>query len=128
MTAYAWTPLIVTHASSAGLALGLGAWVLWSSKGTPAHRLGGRVWALLMLVVALTSLGIYRESYSWIHFLSFWTLVVLPYGVIQARKGEVTKHKRTMRGLYIGALLIAGAFTLLPQRLLGQAVWGFFGG
>ncbi|MEY2995099.1 MAG: hypothetical protein RL357_2034 [Pseudomonadota bacterium] len=128
MITHAWTPLIIIHASSAGLALVLGAWVLWKPKGTRAHRMGGRVWVLLMALVALSSLGIYRETYSWIHALSFWTLAVLPYGVVLARKGQVAKHKFTMRSLYIGALVIAGLFTLLPQRLLGQAVWGFFSG
>ena len=32
--------------------------------------------------------------------------------------------RRTMISLYITACLITGAFTLLPQRLLGQTVWG----
>lgn len=28
-----------------------------------------------------------------------------------------------MRGLYMGGLVIAGAFTLLPGRLLGNLLW-----
>lgn len=29
--------------------------------------------------------------------------------------------------LYIGACLLAGSFTLLPQRFLGQLLWGSLG-
>jgi uncharacterized membrane protein len=29
-----------------------------------------------------------------------------------------------MRNLYIGACVVTGIFTLLPDRLLGQLVWG----
>jgi uncharacterized membrane protein len=32
-----------------------------------------------------------------------------------------------MTAVYVGALVIAGAFTLLPQRLLGQRVWSSLG-
>jgi uncharacterized membrane protein len=28
-----------------------------------------------------------------------------------------------MKGLFNGGLVVAGVFTLLPQRLLGHAVW-----
>jgi uncharacterized membrane protein len=32
-----------------------------------------------------------------------------------------------MQRAYISACLVAGAFTLLPQRLLGQWLWGSLG-
>jgi len=33
-------------------------------------------------------------------------------------------HRKTMQFLYWGACIIAGAFTLLPNRYLGQLIWG----
>jgi uncharacterized membrane protein len=32
-------------------------------------------------------------------------------------------HRKTMRGLFSGACVIAGVFTLLPSRFLGQVLW-----
>jgi uncharacterized membrane protein len=43
-------------------------------------------------------------------FGAFWFLA----------KGNIRAHHRTMLGLYLGACLGAGAFALLPGRLLGQ--------
>lgn len=37
-----------------------------------------------------------------------------------ARKG----HRLTMQNLCLGACVVAGGFTLLPGRYLGQPVWG----
>ena len=38
-------------------------------------------------------------------------------------RGNIAAHKRMAVGLYIG-LLVAGAFTLLPGRLIGNLVFG----
>ncbi len=124
MSAYTWTPTIVVHATCATVALGLGAFVLARRKGTPSHRALGWLWVLLMAVVASTSFVIYRESWSWIHALSVWTLVSLVYGVRMARRRKVKAHRYTMILLFLGALVITGLFTLLPGRLIGQFVWG----
>ena len=69
-------------------------------------------------------------AYSWAflaspHFgvhLPFW--MVLPLGVGYARGGNVRGHRKTMQGLYIGACIIAGLFTLLPGRFLGSVLFG----
>jgi uncharacterized membrane protein len=61
--------------------------------------------------------------YSWIHGLSAFTLVMLALGIYMARTGRIEKHKRIVKGLYFGALIIAGLFTLLPNRLLGHWLW-----
>jgi uncharacterized membrane protein len=124
MSAYTWTPTIIVHATCATAALGLGAFVLARRKGTPSHRAFGWLWVLLMAVVAGISFWIYRERWSWIHGLSVWTLLSLVYGVRQARRGQVKAHRITMIALFVGALLVTGLFTLLPGRLIGQAVWG----
>jgi uncharacterized membrane protein len=40
---------------------------------------------------------------------------------------EIEKHRKAMIGLYLGACIGAGAFTLLPSRYLGGIVWSYFG-
>ncbi|MDO9710716.1 DUF2306 domain-containing protein [Paracraurococcus lichenis] len=48
---------------------------------------------------------------------------MLPVAVLHARQGRVAAHRWAMPGLFLGALVITGAFTLLPQRLMGRIVW-----
>jgi uncharacterized membrane protein len=33
-------------------------------------------------------------------------------------------HRITMKSLYLGGCAVAGVFTLLPSRFLGQLLWG----
>jgi len=119
-----FTLLISAHALAAGLALPLGAIILWRRKGDSNHRWMGRAWFTLMTFVAAGSFGIRASGhYSWIHGLSTFTLVMLALGLYAARTGRIAQHKRIVQGLYFGALIIAGLFTLLPNRLLGHWLW-----
>ena len=127
MPNYTWSPLILTHAACAGSAVLLGACVLWRRKGDSTHRWLGRAWVLLMATTALLSFGIHRQSYSWIHGLSVFTLIMLALGVVAARQGRVRLHRRIMSGTYLWALMVTGLFTLLPNRLLGHELYRFFG-
>ena len=126
-TTYQWTPVIVTHAVMAGLALVVGGAVLARRKGTPSHRLLGWVWVVLMASVASLSFAIRFDGFSWIHGLSVYTLLSLVFGVAHARRRQVQAHRITMISIFVGALVITGLFTLLPQRLIGQMVWGALG-
>jgi uncharacterized membrane protein len=121
MTAYSWNPLIIAHTAAALVALGLGTWLLMQRKGTVSHRWLGRLWIGLMAVVALSSFWIMRDGYSWIHGLSVFTLITLVSGWWLARRRRIALHRRNMLGLYFGALVVTGLFTLLPNRLIGQA-------
>ncbi|NBP26811.1 MAG: hypothetical protein EBU74_04085 [Betaproteobacteria bacterium] len=123
-TAYQWTPIIILHTLAATSAVGVGAALLLKRKGTFNHRLFGWIWVLLMASVALLSFGIQRNGFSWIHLLSIFTLVMLIVGVRNARKHKVMQHGKTMKGIYLGALVITGLFTLLPTRLIGNAIFG----
>ena len=125
---YQWNPLIIAHACTAGAAVLLGAALLRGPKGTRAHRFAGWIWVLGMAGVAGISFAIRGPNgYSWIHGLSVFTLVTLVGGVAFARLHRVRNHRVTMMSLYGGALVITGLFTLLPNRLLGSAVWSFLG-
>ncbi len=118
---------IQLHAFAAIAAFGLGTYLLNGRKGVRLHRVLGWTWAVLMLTIAATSFWIVdlrTGQFSPIHLLSVLTLVMLPYALYKARTHAVTAHSKTMRGLYWGALIIAGAFTFLPGRLMYRVVFG----
>ena len=123
---HSFTPLILAHLTAAILALAVGGTMLAMQKGTPLHRFGGRVWVILMMLTALLSFGIRGSgSFSWIHLLSLYTIFTITMGLIAISRKDVARHKHWMRGTYMG-LMVAGVFTLLPQRLLGNLVWHAF--
>jgi len=123
-------PLIFFHLVTAVGALLLGIVMLSRRKGTGSHRLLGWTWVALMGSTALASAFIrdYRLpnvfGYRPIHLLTITVAVLLPLAVLHARRGNVRGHRRTMTGLYIGACIVAGLFTLLPGRFLGSLLWG----
>jgi uncharacterized membrane protein len=53
-----------------------------------------------------------------------YTLLGLFLAFRQLLRGNIQAHRKHMVGLYMGACIGAGAFTLLPSRYLGQLVWG----
>ncbi len=128
------TPLLVApaviqvHALAALLALGLGLVQLCLPKGTLPHRGFGWLWVILMAVTALSSFWIHTiclvGPFSPIHLLSILTLLTLPVAVMRARRHQIGQHARTMQILFLGALVIAGLFTLLPGRIMHDVVFG----
>ncbi len=122
------SPVIQVHAAGALAALVLGALQFGLRRGDGRHRLMGRLWVGLMAVVALSSFGIsgLRQvgPFSWIHLVSVFTLAALVRAVLYARRGNIRAHRRTMIGLYLGALVITGLFTLMPARIMGHVVFG----
>ena len=116
-------PLLV-HIVSAFSALVLGALLLSRRlKGDRMHRIAGWTWVVLMSAVAVSSLWIPKFMHlSWIHIFTAVTLVSLPLGVYRARTHQVKAHRSTMVGVFTGGLVIAGLFTLIPGRLLGNAL------
>lgn len=97
--------------------------MLLRAKGTAAHRVLGWTWAAAMLATAGFSFLI-RWSHpghlSVIHIISAWVIVQVPWLVWRARRHQVVKHRRAVRGIVIGALLVAGFFTFPFDRLLGH--------
>jgi len=114
---------LALHIASVVPAVPLGAWVLARRKGDALHRLLGRLWAVLMLVAALSSFGLTHGRISWIHLLSILVLVTVPRGVLLAMRGHIAAHRRSMTLAYWG-LVIAGFFTFLPGRLMGLWLYG----
>jgi uncharacterized membrane protein len=111
------------HIASALCALVLGAALVSRRlKGDRLHRFAGWTWVAFILTVAISSLWIPKfMTLSWIHVFTLVTLVFLPLGVYRARTHDVRRHRATMIGLFAG-LVIAGLFTLVPGRFLGNAL------
>jgi uncharacterized membrane protein len=120
----AWA--IWVHLATVIPALPLGAWLLWRRrKGDAAHRIGGRVWVLLMIVTAIDSFWI-RTITGGIgptHLFSLVTLVQIPRAILFAKSGQIERHRRTMRGVYFG-LIAAGFFAMAPGRTLWALIFG----
>ena len=124
-----FTPVILIHVAAAFVALGLGALLFLRRKGTATHGWMGRAWAVLMLAAAISSFWITGKDgqYSWIHGLSVFVTVAIPFAVYFAIRGNIQRHRSLMAGLYLGGLVIAGFFSFTPDRMLGQMLWGFLG-
>jgi uncharacterized membrane protein len=128
-----WPAHILIHTLAAGAALLVGVLQLTGAKGTTTHRALGWTWVALMAVVAGTSVLIRDRGlpniagYTPIHLFTVLTLVTLPMVVLRARRGDVAGHRRAVRNLFFGALVLAGVFTLLPSRRIGHMLWSALG-
>lgn len=131
------TPTIAIHTSAAITAVLLGPFALWARLGSTTrprlHRALGYAWVTCMLGAALTGLFIrdFRLPNIWgytpIHLLIPLTVFSLYRAFRFLADGNITGHQKTMQWLYVGACLVAGAFTLLPGRYLGQLLWSHVG-
>jgi uncharacterized membrane protein len=120
-------PAIPVHAFAAMAAFALGLVQFAAPKGTLPHRTVGWIWVALMAVVAASSFWIHQirlVGRSPIHLLSIFTLTMLPLAVWKAHSHQVGAHRRIMISLFLGALVIAGLFTLVPGRVMHKVVFG----
>ena len=119
---------IPLHAIMAIIAIILGGIQLSMKKGGAIHKLLGRIWVGLMLIVAITSFFIHETKmwgdYSPIHLLSLWTIFILGVGVYYVRAGNIKRHKQVMIATYFFALILTGFFTLYPGRIMHQILIG----
>lgn len=122
------SPAIQLHAFAVMSAFALGLVQFAASKDTLPHRTIGWIWVVLVVAVAASSFFIHElrlwGPWSPIHFLSIFTLVMLPLGVWRARHHQVQRHHWTMISIFVGAPVIAGLFTLLPGRIMHAVVSG----
>jgi uncharacterized membrane protein len=65
-----------------------------------------------------------QGGFSWIHLLSIWTMIQVPLIVLRARSHNVAGHRSAVRGMVTGALMIAGFFTFMFDRMLGHWLLG----
>jgi uncharacterized membrane protein len=122
------SPAIKLHAFAATTAFVLGVVQLSAPKGTLPHRTVGWIWVALMLAVSISAFWIHQlrlwGPWSPIHLLAIFTLTMLPLGVWSAHRHAVERHRWTMIGIFVGALVIAGIFTFVPGRIMYQVAFG----
>jgi len=127
------TPLIAVHMTAAIGAVVIGPFALWARMGSTQrpwlHRAMGYAYVTLMLLAA-TSACFIRDfdlpnlkGFTVIHILIPVTLVSLWVAFRALAKKDFVTHRITMQSLYLCACLIAGGFTLLPSRYLGNLIW-----
>ncbi|HEX8241664.1 MAG TPA: hypothetical protein VF574_18150 [Allosphingosinicella sp.] len=115
------------HIATILLAIALTPVMLLRPRGDRLHRRMGWAWAGSMALTAALSFwirGINQGSLSLIHILSAWTLIQVPLIVWSARAHNHRKHRNAVRGMVIGALLVAGIFTFPFDRMLGRWLFG----
>ncbi|HAY06976.1 MAG TPA: hypothetical protein DCY26_10020 [Hyphomonas sp.] len=113
--------VLQAHIAGAVLSFVIGTVLLLGVKGRTFHRVLGYTWIAAMTVTAISSFwltGINGNSYSFIHLLSGWTVIVLPMGLAAARRHNIALHRKEMTGIFMGGMLVAGLFSFLPGRLM----------
>lgn len=120
-------PAVQIHLPTVTAAFVIGTWMMIRPKGTRPHKALGRSYIALMMVSALSTFwirGIGHGAFSFLHLLSIFVLLALPFAWMMARHGRMAAHRYTMIGVYLGGIWIAGLFTVLPGRLLHRAMFG----
>lgn len=127
-------PAVQFHVAVAMGAFVTGALNLSRRKGDPLHRATGVLFALFMVATAGSALLItgvmqmagpeWKGWYSPIHLLvpvTFYSLFLAFYALY---RGDGKAHGKEMRGLFSGALLLAGAIAFVPDRLMWRVFFG----
>lgn len=118
---------IQLHAFAALGAVVVGVVQLAAPKGAIAHRALGYVWVGLMGITVLTAIFI-REinngAFSWIHILIPVTLFGVVGLVFAARAGRTARHRNTALVLFFTALILPGAFSFMPGRIMFEVAAG----
>ena len=122
------SPAIQLHAFAAMAAFVLGLAQFGGPKGTGLHRTLGWLWVVLMLMICISAFWIHElrvfGPWSPIHLLAIFTLVMLPIGVLHARRASGRPASRLHDLDFCGALLIAGLFTFFPGRIMHAVLIG----
>ncbi len=122
-------PVLTVHIIAASLALGLGPFAIYRRRRDVWHKAAGYVWVVAIAVTALSSFLIpasifpVAQGMGAIHLLSIWALWTIWFGVRDARAGRIAAHRERMAGLYWQGLTVAGVLTLLPGRVLNEALF-----
>lgn len=117
--------LTYLHLATVVPAFFIGTALLTTQKGTAKHKAFGRVYMVLMLLTAIITLFMSARigptllgHFGFIHLFSVLVLYSVPSAYIAAKNQNIKSHRGHMLGVYVGGLLIAGAFALSPGRLL----------
>jgi uncharacterized membrane protein len=119
---------IQIHVATVLPAAVLGPVIFWGRKGDARHRLLGKIWLGLMVASAFSSFFIHSINmvmgFSPIHLLSLYVIIGSFLAIRSARQRKIKSHMRQVQGIYLGGIVGAGAFTLLPGRIMNAVVFG----
>jgi uncharacterized membrane protein len=124
------SPYLLTHLVAAGVCVILGAALALSPKGGARHRLLGRIWWAVMVIVALSSFGIRIQNdgrFSWIHLLSILMLATLARAAWAIYHGDVAGHRAAMTRAMFGLGFAGIAAVAVPGRMLNLLFMGWIG-
>ena len=115
------------HVVSVALAFFAGLTIFALPKGTGFHRILGWTFVVAMIGAAATSIMMIADFNTGVNFLHIFTIVTavsLTLGLRAIWRGDVRSHAYNMIGLFIGGLLVAGAFSFIPGRLMWRMLFG----
>jgi uncharacterized membrane protein len=117
--------IIQLHVAAALGALVIGTALLLGIKGRAFHKAAGWTWVVCMMTVAIGSFWIRSTGHlSYIHILSGGVAITVPLALVAARRGNLKSHRAGMTRNFLGGLIIAGAFTFVPGRLMWMIFLG----
>ena len=119
---------IKLHLATVLPAFAIGTWqIFFSTKGRRAHRLWGAIYLVLMTVTAIDTFfvrSIHPGHLTLIHLFIPLTLFGVFGALWNVHRGNIKGHRAAMIGLYVGGIILAGAFTFLPGRLMHGIFFG----
>ena len=121
-------PIIALHSLAALTAFAAGPVAILRHRRDLWHRIAGYVWAVAMLLTAVTGLAIFEirlvGPFSPIHLLPLLVFWMVWRGIVAIRAGRIIEHGRIMVQLHLWSMGVAGLFTLLPGRRMNAVLFG----
>lgn len=126
---------VVVHFVTVVPAFVLGTWLLFfSTKGSRYHRAAGKTYLTLMAITAFAAIFI-RSFAGWsvsigplklglIHLFILLTYHGIWRTLTAIKAGDLRTHQASMRGLYFGALIVAGLLAFAPGRIMHRMFFG----
>ena len=103
----------------------MGIWLLLRPKGTPIHKLLGKIYVVLISFSSVVAAAMPAAAgprlwnhFGIIHLFCVAVFISIPYAIWAIKRGNVRGHAYTMRGLFLSGVIIAGTLALGPGRLL----------
>ena len=123
--------IVYIHLGAVIPACMIGTYLLLTRKGSPKHKALGKIYMLLMLLTAISSLflpahvgPVFLNHFGFIHLLSIVTIYTVPMAYKAAKSGNIKRHKNAMISLYLGGILLAGGISFMPGKLLNRWLLG----
>ncbi len=123
---------IQVHVATVVPAFMIGTWqIFFSRKGARHHRFWGYVYLALMTDTAIAAIFVQTlmpngpfGGFSPIHLFVPLTLSGVAGAIYGAKTRNIRLHRLSMLGVYIGGILIAGASTFVPGRIMHAVFFG----